>query len=201
MMKLSLRLTAPIALAFALSACSLGGLMGGGKAPAMLLSLTPEAPLPDQIVRSANAGETVTIGVPVVAKELRAVRVPVQVSPTQVAYVTGLQWVDTPDRLFQGLLAETVRRTTNRVVIDSQQATLDPGLVVSGQLQRFGFDQASGDVIVRYDAAKSTAGGARVDTRRFEARTPASGDAATVGPALNQAANRVALDVASWIGG
>ena len=200
-MKLSLRLTAPIALAFALSACSLGGLMGGGKAPAMLLSLTPEAPLPDQIVRSANAGETVTIGVPVVAKELRAVRVPVQVSPTQVAYVTGLQWVDTPDRLFQGLLAETVRRTTNRVVIDSQQATLDPGLVVSGQLQRFGFDQASGDVIVRYDAAKSTGGGARVDTRRFEARTPASGDAATVGPALNQAANRVALDVASWIGG
>jgi cholesterol transport system auxiliary component len=200
-MKLPLRLAAPIALAFALSACSLSGLMGGGKAPAMLLSLTPEAPLPEQIVRSANAGETVTIGVPVVAKELRAVRVPVQVSPTQVAYVTDLQWVDTPDRLFQGLLAETVRRTTGRVVLDSQQATLDPGLVVSGQLQRFGYDQASGEVIVRYDAAKSAAGGARVDTRRFEARAPASGDAATVGPALNQAANRVALDVAGWIGG
>jgi cholesterol transport system auxiliary component len=200
-MKLSLRLAAPIALALALSACSLGGLMGGGKAPAMLLALTPEAPLPEQIVRSASAGETVTIGVPVVAKELRAVRVPVQVSPTQVAYVTDLTWVDTPDRLFQGLLAETVRRTTNRVVLDSQQATLDPGLVVSGQLQRFGYDQASGDVIVRFDAAKSTAGGARVETRRFEAHVPASGDAATVGPALNQAANRVALDVASWIGG
>jgi cholesterol transport system auxiliary component len=200
-MKLPLRLAAPIALAFALSACSLSGLMGGGKAPAMLLSLTPEAPLPEQIVRSANAGETVTIGVPVVAKELRAVRVPVQVSPTQVAYVTDLQWVDTPDRLFQGLLAETVRRTTGRVVLDSQQATLDPGLVVSGQLQRFGYDQASGEVIVRYDAAKSAAGGARVDTRRFEARAPATGDAATVGPALNQAANRVALEVAGWIGG
>ena len=200
-MKLPPRLAMPIALAMALSACSLGGLMGGGKAPAMLLALTPEAPLPDQIVRSATAGETVTIAVPVVAKELRAVRVPVQVSPTQVAYVTDLQWVDTPDRLFQGLLAETLRRTTNRVVLDSQQATLDPGLVVSGQLQRFGYDQATGDVIVRYDAAKSTAGGARVDTRRFEARVPASGDAATVGPALNQAANRVALEVASWIGG
>jgi cholesterol transport system auxiliary component len=200
-MKLPLRVAAPIALAVALSACSLGGLMGGGKAPAMLLTLTPEAPLPEQIVRSANAGETVTIGVPVVAKELRAVRVPVQVSPTQVAYVTDLQWVDTPDRLFQGLLAETVRRTTGRVVLDSQQATLDPGLVVSGQLQRFGYDQASGNVIVRYDAAKSTAGGARVETRRFEARAPASGDAATVGPALNQTANQVALEVASWIGG
>ena len=164
-MKLPLRLAAPIALAFALSACSLSGLMGGGKAPAMLLSLTPEAPLPGQIVRSANAGETVTIGVPVVAKELRAVRVPVQVSPTQVAYVTDLQWVDTPDRLFQGLLAETVRRTTSRVVLDSQQATLDPGLVVSGQLQRFGYDQASGEVIVRYDARE-------VDRRRRAGRYP-----------------------------
>jgi cholesterol transport system auxiliary component len=68
-------------------------------------------------------------------------------------------------------------------------------------LQRFGYDQASGEVIVRYDAAKSAAGGARVDTRRFEARAPATGDAATVGPALNQAANRVALEVAGWIGG
>ena len=119
-MKLPLRLAAPIALAVALSACSLGGLMGGGKAPAMLLTLTPEAPLPDQIVRSANAGETVTIGVPVVAKELRTIRVPVQVGPTEVAYVKDLQWVDTPDRLFQDLLAETVRRTTSRVVLDSQ---------------------------------------------------------------------------------
>jgi cholesterol transport system auxiliary component len=200
-MKLPLRLALPLALAAALNACSLGGLMGGGKAPATLLALTPEAPLPDQIVRSANAGETVTIGVPVVAKELRAIRVPVQVSPTEVAYVTNLQWVDTPDRLFQELVAETVRRTTARVVLDGRQATLDPGLVVSGQLQRFGYDQATGNVIVRYDAAKSTAGGARVDTRRFEARVPASGDAASVGPALNQAANQVALEVASWIGG
>jgi cholesterol transport system auxiliary component len=196
-----LRLALPIALAVALGACSLGGLMGGGKAPATLLSLTPEAPLPEQIVRSANAGDSVTIGVPVVAKDLRAVRVPVQVSPTEVAYVTNLQWVDTPDRLFQALLAETVRRITGRVVLDARQATLDPGLQVSGQLQRFGYDQATSQVIVRYDAAKSTAGGARVDTRRFEARVPASGDAATVGPALNQAANQVALEVASWIGG
>jgi cholesterol transport system auxiliary component len=200
-MKLPLRLALPLALAAALNACSLGGLMGGGKAPATLLALTPEAPMPDQIVRSASAGETVTIDVPVVAKELRAIRVPVQVSPTDVAYVTNLQWVDTPDRLFQELLAETVRRTTSRVVLDGRQSTLDPGLVVSGELQRFGFDQATGNVIVRYAAAKSTAGGARVDTRRFEARVPASGDAASVGPALNQAANQVALEVASWIGG
>ena len=200
-MKLPLRLAAPIALVFALSACSLSGLMGGGKAPAMLLSLTPEAPLPEQIVRSANAGETVTIGVPVVAKELRAVRVPVQVSPTQVAYVTDLQWVDTPDRLFQDLLEETVRRTTGRVVLDPLQPSVDPGLVVTGQLQRFGYDAATGQVVVVYDASLSTSGGNRVEARRFTAGVPSDGSGPSVGPALNSAANQVAADVAKWIGG
>lgn len=201
-MKSVLRMAMPVALAVGLSACSLGGMLGGGgKAPANFLSLTPQAQLPDQIVRSASAGEAVTIGVPAIAKELRTVRVPVQVSPTQIAYVTDLQWVDTPDRLFQELLAETVRRTTSRVVLGTQQATLDPGVSVTGQLQRFGYDQATGNVIVRYDAAKAADGGSRVDTRRFEARVPASGDAATVGPAINQAANQVALEVANWIGG
>ena len=201
-MKPLLRIAVPVAFAVGLGACSLGGMLGGGgKTPANLLSLTPQAPLPEQIVRSASAGEAVTIGVPAIARELRTVRVPVQVSPTQVAYVTDLQWVDTPDRLFQELLSETVRRTTSRVVLDTKQATLDPGVSVTGELQRFGYDQASGNVIVRYDAAKAAAGGNRVDTRRFEARIPASGDAATVGPAINQAANQVALEVASWIGG
>jgi hypothetical protein len=30
---------------------------------------------------------------------------------------------------------------------------------------------------------------------------PATGDAASVGPALNRAANQVALEAAGWIGG
>lgn len=196
-----MRIAVPVALAAGLSACSIGGMLGGGKTPANLLTLTPQAQLPDQMVRSAGAGQAVTISVPAIAKELRTVRVPVQVSPTQLAYVTDLQWVDTPDRLFQGLLAETVRRTTGRVVLDSGQAMLDPGVSVTGELQRFGYDQATGNVIVRYDAAKAADGGNRVDTRRFEARVPASGDALTVGPAINQAANQVALEVAGWIGG
>jgi cholesterol transport system auxiliary component len=87
------------------------------------------------------------------------------------------------------------------VVLDSGQTTLDPGLTVSGQLQRFGFDTATGQVIVTYDGALSTAGGKQVETRRFTATAPADGTAGTVGPALNRAANQVALDVAKWIGG
>jgi cholesterol transport system auxiliary component len=127
--------------------------------------------------------------------------VPVQVSPTDVQYVTNAQWVDTPDHLFQQLVAETVRRTTNRVVLDPHQAALDPGLLVSGALNKFGYDAASGQVLVQYDGALSTVGGTRVETRRFTATAPSDGSAASVGPALNEAANQVAADVAKWIGG
>ena len=189
-------------LSLALTACSLGGLLGGGaKAPTTLQTLTPEAADPGAMTRAASAGQAVTVEGPAVAKELRTVRVPVQVSPTDIQYVTDLVWVDTPDRLFQRLVSETVRRTTNRVVLDSSLTGLDPGLVLSGQLQKFGYDAQSGQVMVEYDGALSTAGGNRVETRRFVATAPADGSAASVGPALNRAANQVAADVAKWIGG
>ena len=197
-MRTHLRVTAFAALALALAGCSV---LGGGKTPAWLLTLTPDAPAPAEMTRTGAAGNTVTINVPVVAKELRTNRVPVQVSPTAVQYVEDLTWVDTPDRLFQALVAETVRRTTNRVVLDGKQTALDPGMLVTGQLNRFGYDEAAQAVIVQYDATRSAGGGTQVETRRFEAQAPAAGDAASVGPALNRAANQVALDVARWIGG
>jgi cholesterol transport system auxiliary component len=197
-MKMIVRVTLAAATALSLGGCALLG--GGAKPPPTLLTLQTTAAAPASVARSANAGETVTIQTPVIPKELRGVRVPAQVGPTAIAYIKGIQWVDTPDRLFQDLLEETIVRTTNRVVIDPKQSALDPGLIVSGQLSRFGYEAGEGTVIVRYDAALSTSGGSRVETRRFEARAPADGTAGTVGPALNQAANQVALEVASWIG-
>ena len=190
-----------LALSMALSACSVGGLLGGGKPPTTLVTLTPEAVAPAQIARTVAAGQAVTITVPTAGKELTAVRVPVQVTPTDVQYVANLTLVDIPARLFQSLLAETVRRTTNRVVLDPSQTTLDPGLTVTGELQRFGYDAATGQVVVQYDGSLSAAGGNRVETRRFTASAPADGTSATVGPALNRAANQVAQQVAQWIGG
>jgi cholesterol transport system auxiliary component len=192
--------TKTVATALALSLAGCGGLLGGGKPPATLYSLTPEAAEPVALARSAAAGQAVTIARPTVARELGTVRVPVQVTPTNVEYVAKMQLVDTPANLFASLLAETVRRTTNRVVLDPGQTTLDPGLLVSGALQRFGYDAATGQVVVTYDGSLSTAGGSRVETRRFTATAPADGTAASVGPALNRAANQVALDVAKWIG-
>jgi cholesterol transport system auxiliary component len=201
-MRLFTTTLASVAVAGALAGCSLGGMLGGGgKPPATLQTLTPEAADPGPMTRTVNAGQAVTIGLPIVSKELRTVRVPVQLNPTDIQYVANLQWVDTPDKLFQSLLAETVRRTTSRVVLDAHQTALDPGLVVSGALERFGYDTASGQAVVVYDASLSTEGGTRVEARRFTASAPADGSAASVGPALNHAANQVAADVAKWIGG
>jgi cholesterol transport system auxiliary component len=197
-MRVLLKAANVIALASAVGGCALLG--GGAKAPDNLVTLTPEAQEPEQIARSAAAGQSVTIATPTVGRELSTVRVPVQVSATNVQYVTNLQLVDMPARLFADLVAETVRRTTNRVVLDSSQANLDPGLLVGGELQRFGYDAATGQVIVTYDGSLSTAGGSRVETRRFTATAPADGTSASVGPALNRAANQVAQDVAKWVG-
>ena len=196
-----LRSLAPMALALTLAGCSLGGLLGGGKTPATLLTLTPEAADPGQISRTANAGQAVTIAVPAVPKEIRTNRVPVQITPTDIQYVKNLQWVDTPDKLFADLVAETVRRTTGRVVLGPKQSALDPGLLVNGELQQFGYNAQTGQVVVQYDAMLSTEGGTRVEARRFTATAAADGTATTVGPALNSAANRVASEVARWIGG
>jgi cholesterol transport system auxiliary component len=195
-----LRVAAPIALALSLTAC-MGGLLGGGKAPPWLLTLTPQAPAPESVARTAGPGEAVTSATPVIPKEIRTTRVPVHSGPIAIAYVEDLTWVDTPDRLFQDLLSETVTRMTNRVVLDPNQSALDPGLTVTGNLSRFGYDEQEGMVVVRYDAAMARAGGSAVSTRRFEAREPADGTAATVAPAVNAAANRVAMEAAQWIAG
>ena len=196
MMRPLLRPLIVVTAALSLTAC-----FGGKKVPPTLLTLNSTAPLPASIARSAPAGEALTIDVPVISKELSTTRVPALVGPTAVAYITGLQWVESPDRLFQDLLQETVTRTTNRVVLDPRQASLDPGVSLSGTLTRFGYDTATQAVVVRYDGTLASAGGTRVATRRFEASIPADGTAATVGPALNTAANQVATQVAAWVGG
>ena len=194
-----MRIARPLIVAAA--ALSLAACFGGQKVPPTLLTLTSAAPAPASVTRSAAAGESLTIDVPVISRELSTTRVPALVGPTAVAYIEDLQWVESPDKLFQDLLQETVVRTTSRVVLDPRQATLDPGLLLSGTLTRFGYDTATSAVVVRYDGALSRAGGTRVETRRFEASVPADGTAATVGPALNAAANQVAAQVASWVGG
>jgi cholesterol transport system auxiliary component len=186
-----MRLLLPVAAALALAGCF------GGKAPATLLVLTPAAPNAT-FERTAPASETVSIELPVTGRQIRQVRVPVLEANGQITYVKDLQYVETPDRLLQQLLSETVKRLTGRVVIDPKQTGIDPGTRITGVLQRFGYEAPSRQVIVTYDATATR--GATVQTRRFTAVAPADGTAATVGPAINAAANDVAGQVARWIG-
>ena len=99
-MKLLLQIGGAVALAASLGGCSLGGLLGGGKPPVTLVALTPEAPEPGNIARTAAAGQAVTVETPTVQRELANVRVPVQVTPTDVQYVANLTLVDTPAKLY-----------------------------------------------------------------------------------------------------
>jgi cholesterol transport system auxiliary component len=108
-------------------------------------------------------------------------------------------WVERPARLFQGLLAETLRAKSGRLVFEAGDTDAKGAVRLSGRLVEMGYDARSRAVVVRFDALRD-AGGA-LSTRRFEAVEPGVlPDAASVGPAINRAANKVAAEVADWVG-
>jgi cholesterol transport system auxiliary component len=192
-----IKLVPALCLASLLSGC----LSFGAKPPPTLMTLTSAQERAAGATGSASEGETITIVPPQAARELQTVRVPVRQSDVAIAYLKDAQWVELPANLFARLVSETVAATTGRVVLDPRQFTFDPGTRLTGTLQEFGLDATRMEVVAVYDAALARRGGG-VTTRRFEARVPVSvADAASVSPALNQAANEVAAQVAAWIGG
>lgn len=190
-------------LAAAAAALALGGCLslgGGGDPPAQLFTLAAYAAAP-AAARTASAEQAVTVLTPSVPESLQVRRVPVYVSPTSVQYLTEAQWIDYPAELFRNVLSETVAAETGRVVLDPRQFARDPGLQVAGQLGTFGLDPGRMEAVAIYDATIDRADGG-VATRRFEARVPVgSVEPAAVIPALNEAANRIAGEVAAWIAG
>ena len=186
-----------------LLAVPLAGCLGlGGKPPKALLTLTPAATLPVGATQNSATAKTVTIIVPVVPQSLAVARVPVQIGD-QITYVTDAQWVEAPQRLFARLMSDTIAAKTGRVVLSTAQSYSDPGARLSGELRNFGVDGATGQAVVTFDAALIRgADASKVEKKRFEARVPITPiDYTTVGPALNQAANQVAGEVADWVGG
>ncbi|KQN25522.1 ABC transporter [Sphingomonas sp. Leaf33] len=188
------------ALAPVLLALTLGGCLSfGGKVPPSLLTLTPTQPVAVGQTQIATSG-TVTIATPAVPQEISTLRVPVRSTDTSVAYVKDAQWIEPPSRLFARLVSDAVTTRTGRVVIATRLMG-EPGASLAGDLRSFGVDAATSSAVVTYDALLQRDGGKPVEKRRFEARVPVSPiDATTVGPAINQAANQVASDVADWIG-
>jgi cholesterol transport system auxiliary component len=184
-------------LMFALSGC----ISFGGKPPASYLSLSSTAGVAVGETRSSASAKTITIGVPAMPQELAAGRVPVRSGGVAIAYVKDAFWVEAPNRLFARLLSDTIANKTGRVVLSNRQSMLDPGSQLTGELRTFGVDEASGEVVVTYDASLLRGSDPVFEKRRFEARVPVSPiEAAPVGAALNQAANDVAAQVAEWVG-
>ena len=187
----------PLLLALPLAGC----LSFGGKPPKALLTLTPTSTLPVGSTQNSATTKTITIQVPAVPQSLAVARIPVTTGD-QVAYVTNAAWVEAPQRLFARLMSDTIAAKTGRVVLSSAQAFSDPGARLSGELRNFGVDGSTGQVVVTFDGALIRgADGNKVEKKRFEARVPITPvDYTTVGPALNQAANQVAGEVADWVG-
>ena len=188
------------ALVLPILAASLGGCLSlGGDPPDSLLTLTPARAVPAGAATSGQATAALAVLEPNTEQRLNVTRVPVQMTDSTLAYLQDAVWVEKPSRLFQNLLAETIRAKGNRLVVREGDLGYNAATQLSGQLLDMGYDVATASVVVRYDGVLQRAQG-QVQTRRFEARVPAAADAVSVGPALNQAANQVADEVAEWVG-
>lgn len=185
-------------LALALTGC-LG--LGGGKPPATLFSLTASQAAPAGSTASGKpASDALMVMEPEADRRLAVQRIPVQVSASSVAYLQNALWVERPARLFRSLLAETLRARGGRPVLEDDQSATPAGLRLGGRLVEMGYDARNQSVVVRYDALRTGARG-EVATRRFESVIPGvSAKPESIGPALNRAANDVAVQVADWMG-
>ena len=173
----------------------------GAKPPPSLLTLQPAAAVPVGAQASSATAKSITVAVPAVPQSLATARVPVQATATSVAYLEKALWVEVPARLFARLVADTMTTRTGRVVLSGAQSVSDPGARLGGELRNFGLDATTREAVVTYDASLVRADAAAVEKRRFEARVPVAAiDAGSAGPALNQAANQVAGEVADWVG-
>ena len=173
----------------------------GGNTPRPESLYTLSAPPPASVpagLQPINMTKAVTVDMPSVPGALQTMRIPVTVSDTSIQYVTGAQWSEQPNRLFQRLLADTLA-ARGVGVVDQRSSGQTGGRRLTGQLLAFGADVRGGQQVhVRYDAMLAGPDGVR--QRRFEREVPLSSiNGATVTTALNQAANSVAADVAAWV--
>ncbi len=172
----------------------------GGKVPDQLLTLTPAATATTGSSTSGNFNDAIAVLDPGTPRELDVQRIPVQVNDTQIAYLKDATWVEKPARLFRELLSETIRAGGSRLVIGGADEQYAAATKLTGQLLAMGYDARTQSVVVRYEAVLARPGG-NVRTRRFESAVPGVAPRADqVGPAINQAANEVATQVAQWIG-
>jgi len=185
-----------LAAAATLSAC----VSFGKDPPESLLSLTPTAVAPAGASAKGTVKQALTVLEPEAPRRLDVPRVPVQVNEATVAYLKDAVWVEKPARLFGRLLSETIRAKQTRMVIEGSDMRYAAATKLSGQLLDMGYDAPTRSVVVRFDAVLQQPDGT-ILTRRFESEVnEVEPKAANVAPALNEAANKVAAEVAEWVG-
>ena len=173
---------------------------GGAEPPPSLLSLSPDQKLSAGAMQTGPQSGSLVVGLPAAPQKLNTIRVPVQTSGTGIAYLKDAVWVDKPARLFQDLLSETIAAKNGRLVLTGTQAGGRAQTYLTGELVNFGLDGPSLTVTVTYDAVKMS-DDQPVEKKRFEASESVyAAEPGPVGAALNKAANKVAADVAEWVG-
>ncbi len=171
----------------------------GGDPPSQLITLTPDSTAPAGDFGEGKVASAMIVLDPDTDRRLDVTRVPVQVDASTLAYLEDAVWVEKPARQFRRLLAETIRARGGRVVVEGSDVEVAGKTVLSGRLVEMGYDAQVQAVIVKYDGMLETGEGT-LRSRRFEAEVvgvPAK--VAMVAPALNEAANDVAAQVADWV--
>lgn len=196
MMTMRTRTVAAPFVAMALAAALSGCVSFGPKVPDTLLSMRPETAPAAGAAATGSLATALVVLEPAAEARLGVLRVPVQIDAANLAYLKKTMWVERPSRLFQRLLAETLRARGKGLVVETD--TGGGGTTLSGRLLDLGYDVRTSSVVMRYEAARSVAGGG-LETRRFESIVPGvEAEAEEVGPALNRVANEVARQVADW---
>ncbi len=192
----------PLALPLALLVASCGPIVQVGAPappPAALLTLSSTGPQASPAGLSAvDHASAVTLLAATAPASLQTLRIPVQVSMTEMQYLKAAQWAEPPARLFMRLVGETLVGA-GVPVVDRRLTGKAAGRVLGGELAAFHVDARRAPLVrVRYDATLAGPGGLR--QRRFEREVAVQAIApAEVSRALNAAANAVAADVAAWV--
>lgn len=172
----------------------------GAKAPPTMLVLTAASSVQGGTVKNGDPSAALIVLTPDTPRKIDTNRVPVQIDDSNIAYIKDAVWADKPARLMQSLLMETIAAKTGNLVLNEVDAGGKATHFLSGSLLEFGIDSSRNEAVVVYDAVKLVRGQV-VQKQRFEVREPVSAiEARPAGEALNSAANKVADQVAAWVG-
>ena len=172
----------------------------GAKAPPTLLVLTASSGVQSGAAQSGSPADALIILQPEVPQKINTNRVPVQIDDSNIAYLKNALWADKPARMMQNLLMETISAKTGRLVLNEVDAGGKAQQFLSGSLMEFGIDGSAMEAVVVYDAVKMVRGQV-VEKKRFEAREAVTAiEPGPSGASLNRAANKIAGEIAAWVG-